>query len=1024
MWSTDLLANGFNQVPTTSQTSLDDLDDINFSFNGVTSHERYSKTSKSLHAVGNRDGYDMLSNRDVWSFKSRVGHIDKVPIHQTLSQPSTISTQKQEISMKNPINQSTTSQNIPSVQTIHNVDITRPNKKEPLGFFIRQGDGFSNKTGIFISRVTKGSLAETGGLLKVGDEILRINDVDIKGYSLTDVVQLIQAPTRLVLTLRTTLNRVQERTRPSIYTRHSSPSLFKSQENDLSRKTSRNHTRESDYMTVNTTAKRKQKGQSMGKTDANEPSYDLAKNTSTIDELIRLLRAHTEEQNTPKNDVKSDQIVGDSTTVDFANPDSCASTLTQTNINDTKSISTLTPATTVDLLFDDDDLGAKTHAPCKPHPYNRNSITKFNESVSPDKPASRSFQTVESEKLNVTTCHRSRSSSYGSSGSLSPKPRRRLPSLPTEEEQRKRTDYNMSARGGIEKLRRKLPTPPASPIMTRSHRFAEHRKQKTLSLSSPDNGEVLTDIKEVVQNVSAMDTNNNKAQHLQITPEKSPANQTTREHDLTTYNREQSERQTPKSPSSVIYRRSQSQHSDFFEQQRHSMFLQSFSSGKNNTDSTRNSTCLSLSLDSRDSENTMGKPVEVDYLSVRNARGKAKSREGSPNTMRRHGSSSLLFRINKSISPAVSRSSMESDPGFQVFPDDFKDVDLSCSHAVSGMMNVRILKAANLNQVDKKRHKKICCAVEVDFESKATTSSKKVSKNPSWDEVFEVEIQHGREMSFLCYGCSKKEFDTPIARASFYLTPLVRQSRSHQLALRLTPEGILYIELEFTEIKTLLKRTQSSKNSGIFGFNLSITSEQEHGDVPVIVRKCVSEIEKRGLDTVGLYRISGNARKKQAIKAEFEDNSLTADISEDNCPDINVVTGVLKDYLRELPEPLITEKMSQQLIQGMQENIQDKEPKEKKGYLCKVLSELPVTYKNTLSFILSHLCRVMANDINKMDSRNLSVCLAPVLQYSPTNLSDPKDLLGLKTYLKAVEVLIDVWSDVETMEREKNVLTV
>lgn len=67
----------------------------------------------------------------------------------------------------------------------------------------------------------------------------------------------------------------------------------------------------------------------------------------------------------------------------------------------------------------------------------------------------------------------------------------------------------------------------------------------------------------------------------------------------------------------------------------------------------------------------------------------------------------------------------------------------------------------------------------------------------------------------------------------------------------------------------------------------------------------------------GLYRLCGSATKKRILREAFERNSRSVDLSPDNVPDINVITGVLKDYLRELPEPLFTKCLYQMMVDAL-----------------------------------------------------------------------------------------------------------
>lgn len=41
----------------------------------------------------------------------------------------------------------------------------------------------------------------------------------------------------------------------------------------------------------------------------------------------------------------------------------------------------------------------------------------------------------------------------------------------------------------------------------------------------------------------------------------------------------------------------------------------------------------------------------------------------------------------------------------------------------------------------------------------------------------------------------------------------------------------------------------------------------------------------------GLYRLCGSATKKRILREAFERNARTVDLSPDNVPDINVITG-------------------------------------------------------------------------------------------------------------------------------------
>ena len=73
---------------------------------------------------------------------------------------------------------------------------------QSLGFYIREGNGYDQHSGVFVTRVAPGSIIECNNLIHVGDEILAINAVDVTRMSLDDVVILMSIPKRLKIKLK------------------------------------------------------------------------------------------------------------------------------------------------------------------------------------------------------------------------------------------------------------------------------------------------------------------------------------------------------------------------------------------------------------------------------------------------------------------------------------------------------------------------------------------------------------------------------------------------------------------------------------------------------------------------------------------------------------------------------------------------------------------------------------------------------------------------------------------------------
>ncbi|XP_012782131.1 partitioning defective 6 homolog alpha isoform X3 [Ochotona princeps] len=95
-------------------------------------------------------------------------------------------------------------------ETHRRVRLHKHGSDRPLGFYIRDGvsvrvapQGLERVPGIFISRLVRGGLAESTGLLAVSDEILEVNGIEVAGKTLDQVTDMMVANSHnLVVTVK------------------------------------------------------------------------------------------------------------------------------------------------------------------------------------------------------------------------------------------------------------------------------------------------------------------------------------------------------------------------------------------------------------------------------------------------------------------------------------------------------------------------------------------------------------------------------------------------------------------------------------------------------------------------------------------------------------------------------------------------------------------------------------------------------------------------------------------------------
>ncbi|KAL7667313.1 Uncharacterized protein ABC855_g977 [[Candida] zeylanoides] len=186
-------------------------------------------------------------------------------------------------------------------------------------------------------------------------------------------------------------------------------------------------------------------------------------------------------------------------------------------------------------------------------------------------------------------------------------------------------------------------------------------------------------------------------------------------------------------------------------------------------------------------------------------------------------------------------------------------------------------------------------------------------------------------------------------------------------------------------LDTFLSSASLEDPCPLFTSTLQRRAAYENEAFPLIVRKCVEEVERRGLDMEGIYRISGGNSAIVAIETAFSglpphaDDRAMQRLSETMAGDINAVTSALKRYLRKLPDPIIPYALYDDFIRVSQSNAPGKVEKRLKE-LRGVVQRLPAANRAALQALCRHLDLVNSySHVNRMGFKNLSVVFAPTL---------------------------------------------
>ncbi|XP_029990031.1 rho GTPase-activating protein 15 isoform X7 [Sphaeramia orbicularis] len=240
----------------------------------------------------------------------------------------------------------------------------------------------------------------------------------------------------------------------------------------------------------------------------------------------------------------------------------------------------------------------------------------------------------------------------------------------------------------------------------------------------------------------------------------------------------------------------------------------------------------------------------------------------------------------------------------------------------------------------------------------------KLDRENPLDNVLLYSLRRAGSVEMLDHSGDEDERRTSLPRSSSNLENTERKrvkTRLKKLILKRPP-------LQALQEKGLIK-------DQVFGCRLEMLCEREKSTVPRFVRLCTEAVERRGLDTDGIYRVSGNLAVIQKLRF-LVNHEEKLNLDESEWEDIHVITGALKLFFRELPEPLVPYGFFTDIV----ETVKMADHMDKVDRLKCLVLNMPPPNHDTLLFMCRHLKRVLEHsDTNRMTTQNIGIVFGPTL---------------------------------------------
>ncbi|XP_030046547.1 protein FAM13A isoform X2 [Microcaecilia unicolor] len=193
------------------------------------------------------------------------------------------------------------------------------------------------------------------------------------------------------------------------------------------------------------------------------------------------------------------------------------------------------------------------------------------------------------------------------------------------------------------------------------------------------------------------------------------------------------------------------------------------------------------------------------------------------------------------------------------------------------------------------------------------------------------------------------------------------------------------------DMKKIAAQRSCTGSRKVFGISLLELQQQQRlaqNGIPNVVCDVVEYLKtSNGLRQEGLFRVSGSVRVVDQLRLKYE-NGEEVELARD--ADVNSAASLLKLFLRELPDSVITAALHPRFIQLYQDSVNESEME---AELKTLIKELPDAHHSLLKYLCQFLAGVAEHhNENRMNVFNLATVFGPSFFRVPTGSEGMKEL--------------------------------